>query len=429
MAIQTSDNERKFKSDLEDVITRSLNIISRNTTASHEPINGIIPAAYLPGFDDATKQDTFLTDNGSKAVADLCKKLSEIEHPDKITLGRLHGQSFIKAVIDEIVPQVTPDVHWAVDTLAALSKDDWTVFIAIENIVVSQVVDLGICKLHPPKLPQVTILPPEYISDHDWILKHPFIELEVSASNHQAAYLKAKEIAWTILAFIHTPHISMVTAKGPETLPTFFCYHRQTNEWFPPDWKIPHRMIEFSLSRKEDLNYASHLKGRLLKWQKALSSNTELSEVLKQAAVLIQMAKTNSDEGTKLLLLVGAMDTMAMDEFRSGHTKEFNRRMQVLVPEFRKWKIRSDLKFLTKIYKIRSDIVHSGDRHFINHADLLTLEAVAVIFLNMLTDSGASTHADALKSLNIAAPLKKSPFSIKSWVRSILSGRKPDQLK
>jgi hypothetical protein len=375
---------------------------------------------YLPAFDDETKQDTFLNKNGSKVVADLCKKLSEMEHPDKITLGQLHGQSFIKYVVDEIIPQITPDVQWAVDTLAGVAKYDWNVFIAVENITVKQVVDLGICKLHPPKLPQVVTLPPEYLSNHGWLLGHPFIEMEIFAVNRHAAYLKAKELAWTILAFLHTPHTSLVTAKGPDTLPTFFCYCRQTSEWFPPEWKTRHRMIKFDLSRKEDLNYANHLKGRLQKWQTAISLNTKLSEVLKKAAVLIQMAKTNTDEGTKLLLLVGAMDAMAMDEFRSGHTNEFNRRMQALIPELRKWRVKSDLNFLRKIYKIRSDIVHSGDRHFINHSDLLTLEGVAVIFMNILTDTGVASHRDALNAIGLIQPTATASKidRLKNWLKN-----------
>ncbi|OQW54964.1 MAG: hypothetical protein A4S09_17420 [Proteobacteria bacterium SG_bin7] len=416
--------EAEFKKGLFDTIQNGLNIIYRNKVSSLSPINGIVPASYMPDFNDPSKQDTYLNSRGAKSVADLIKKLSDTQHPNGKSLSRIHGQSFVKSVIDEIVPQVVPDVNWAVDALAGSTQDDWDVFIAVENVVVKQAIDLGLCKIHPPKLPQAN-LPSNFQSQHSWHLDHHFIEIQISAPNHQAAHLKAREWASTILAFIHTPHVSMVTSKGPELVPNFFCYNKTQSQWLPPEWKIPHRMIEFDSSSKFDQPRINALKSRLLKWQNVLQTNSDLSQALQQAAVLIQMCKSNTDESTKLLLLVGAMDTMLMDEFfPSRQEREFNRRVGILIPQLKTWGFKADLNFLYRIYKLRSEIVHNGDRHLLNHFDLHTLEAVAVVLLNMLTDSGVPIHADALKSLNIAAPPKKLTFSFGSWVRSLFSGRK-----
>ncbi len=418
----------EFKAVLDRTIRRSLNIIYRNKVASPTATNGIMPAAYLPNLDDTAKQDTYLNEKGARAVADLCKELSDLEHPTGIRLVRMHGQSFIKSIVDELIPQINPDFNWAVETLSGFVKNDWNVFIAVENIIVKQMMDLGLCKIHPPKLPQLTTIPSEFQSQYDWLLDHHFIEVEISAPNLQAAHLKAREWAWTIFAFIHTPHVSMVTAKGPETLPIFFCYNRTKNQWFSPEWNVSHRMIEFNSTQKHDLIRIKYLKDRLQKWQVVLSSNNELSEVLQQVAVLIQMCKTNTDEGTKLLLLVGAMDGLLMDQFfPSKQGKEFNRRIGILIPQLKKWGFKSDLTFLSKVYKLRSEIVHNGERHLLNHYDLLTLEAVAVVLLNMLTDTGATNHSDALKSLNIMEPPKKTTRfqQFKTWfkkqVRSLAS--------
>ena len=414
--------EVEFRSALTKTIEKGLNIIQRNRVPSLASINGVMPAAYLPDLADTSKQDTYLNGNGAKAVSDLIKRIVEMKHPiEKISLGQLHGQSFIKSVLDEIVPQISPDIKWAVDTFAGLTKDVWDVFIAIENIVVKQTVDFGLCKIHPPMLLQVAAMSTEFRSEHGGLLDHHFIELEVLAPNYQAAHLKAREWAWTVFAFIHTPHVTMVTAKGPETLPTFICFNKTVNQWFPPEWKIPHRMIEFDLSKKFDLPRISAMKNRLQKWQVILQSNDQLSGVLEQAAVLIQMCKIATDESTKLLLLTGAMDAMLMERFYpSKQGKEFNRRIGILIPHLRKWGFNSDISFLTKIYKLRSEIVHNGHRHLLNHFDLHTLEAVAVVLLNMLTDSGATNHIDALNTLTMIEYREElsCPQKIKSWLTS-----------
>lgn len=397
--ISNMNTVNDFAQKINSILDKEIPTILKNKITANNFADA--KATYLPHVDDTEKEDTLFNESGAKLITRLEDKLSRLEHPEGKTLEDYHGRSYVRKILDEILPQKIPDKKWASNMLAGVATEPWEVYISLKNISLDHSVSLSMCTLHPAYPIGMMFTPfTKSPQDEDYI-KVPFIQVDVEAPNPASAHIKALSIAKVALAFCTSPYAGLVLAAGPETSSTFFCRNKITNVWTGINSSVDHRGTTFSSRSKFDLAHENALQRRLSKLHILFQSISEKTEVISCSSRLLQSSKVQDQPSIKLLLLVGALDTILMDKYYvNRHGKEFNKRLSKMAALM--GVSPNAISFIHKVYKQRSDIVHSGLTDGLpRNNELHGLEIFVYNAITLLMDTTAHTHKDSLAELGL----------------------------